>query len=89
MPRTKTLSVRAAHEDRPCPKMRTRAGPIDKETGRDKSMIYADQPVEVPNVRYYRRRIIKGDLVEVREAASVPVPTKSRKPSKSKSDAEE
>jgi hypothetical protein len=28
-----------------------------------RDMIY-DDPVEVPNVRYYRRRIVAGDLVE-------------------------
>ena len=86
MPRQETLQVSAAHPDRPCPKMRTRAGPIDKETGRDRSMIYHDQVVEVPNVRFYRRRIIKGDLIEVNPTAVVP---KRKTKSKAKAEAEE
>lgn len=64
MARTKTLWVKAADPERPCPKLRTRRGPIDKKTGRDMSMIYFDEAVEVPNVRYYRQRIRKGDLAE-------------------------
>jgi hypothetical protein len=63
MPRTPKLFVRATHPDRPCPKIRTRCGPIID--GRDISMIYSDETVEVPNERFYRRRIIAGDLIEV------------------------
>ena len=35
---------------------------MDKKTGRDLTMIYHDVPEEVPNVRFYRRRLLKGDL---------------------------
>ncbi len=85
MPRPATLQVTAAHADRPCPKIRTRAGPIDKETGRDRSMIYHDEVIEVPNVRYYRRRIIKNDLVEAQPAAK----PKTKSKAKTKTEAEE
>ena len=36
---------------------------LDPATGRDATMIYADEVVEVPNLRYYRRRLAVGDLV--------------------------
>jgi hypothetical protein len=35
-------------------------------------MIYADEVIEVPNIRFYRRRIVKGDLVEARPAPALP-----------------
>jgi len=38
---------------------------IDPDTGKDRTLIYADTAVEVPLSRYYRRRITKGDLVVV------------------------
>ena len=79
----KTLKVKAAHADRPCPKIRTRRA-ISKTTGRDRTMIYADTPVEVPDVRFYRRRIIKGDLVlvdeEIIKTVSESAPLKADKP---------
>lgn len=34
-----------------------------------------DEPVEVPNVRYYRKRIKAGDLVEVQNLAVSPMRT--------------
>lgn len=41
---------------------------IDGATGRDVAMIYGDDVVEVPETRYYARRIQMGDLVVVTEA---------------------
>jgi len=41
---------------------------IDPSTGRDRTCIY-DTPVEVPDVRFYRRRIAKGDLKPVAKPA--------------------
>lgn len=81
----KTLLVKAASPDTPCPKIRT-ARLINRETGRDSTMIYHDEVCEVENVRYYRRRIAKGDLVEVKpEAKAVEVkPTASSKPAPKK-----
>lgn len=75
MPKTKTLLVRAKHADRPCPKLRKSVRP-NRHTGRDDTLIYHDETVEVPNERYYRRRIIKGDLVEV---DNKPAPAKAAK----------
>jgi hypothetical protein len=62
----KMMIVKAAHADRPCPKIRKQRL-ISSTTGRDRTMIYADTPVEVPDVLYYRRRVLKGDLVIVTE----------------------
>jgi hypothetical protein len=73
MPKTETLLVRAAHADRPCPKLRQRIV-IDKKTGRDKTMIYADHAEEVPNLRFYRQRIRKGDLILVERVDVSPTP---------------
>lgn len=66
---TTTLRVRAAHPDRPVfqPGMRRTIA----DDGREMSAIYADQVVEVPNERFYRRRIAVGDLVLVTEVAEV------------------
>jgi hypothetical protein len=61
-PRTPTLRVQAKRADRPVPKIRRRRD-IDRKTGRDRSLIYADAFVEVPNVRYYRRRCVTGELL--------------------------
>jgi hypothetical protein len=61
MSKPKTLKVRAAVEGRPCPKMRKRARP-NRKTGRDPTMIYHDEIVEVPNHSFYRRAIRRGDL---------------------------
>jgi len=44
----------------PCPMVR-KVRVIDRKTGRDHTMIY-DEPVDVPDVPYYRRRIRVGDL---------------------------
>lgn len=73
--KTKTLLVKAAHSDRPCPMVRTRRR-IDSDTGRDRTMIYADEAIEVPNIRFYRRRILKGDLIVA--TASRPQPAAPR-----------
>lgn len=70
MSRPKTLKVKAAHADRPVPKERMR--PTSVAEGRN-NMIRGEV-VEVPNTRYYRRRVVKGDLVEVGTAA-VPMPS--------------
>ena len=39
------------------------------ENGQDMTVIAGDVAVEVPNTRYYRRRIDKGDLIRVFETA--------------------
>lgn len=71
-----TIKVRAARADTPVP-MPRKARNIDKKTGRDLTLIYADAPVEVPNDAYYRRRIRKGDLVIVaEEKAARPAPAR-------------
>lgn len=77
-PKTKTLLVKAAHPDRPCPKMRTRVQ-VDRRTGRDTSLIYADLAEQVPNVRYYRQRVRKGDLVVVEAGDVSPTRSSSKK----------
>ncbi|KKL88047.1 hypothetical protein LCGC14_1928590 [marine sediment metagenome] len=60
----KTITVVAKHEDRPIRKpTRTHQLYFDKDNNRrDRSVIYHDTPTEVPNNRFYRRRILKGDL---------------------------
>lgn len=68
MPEPVMKTVVAASPDRPCPRRRTSVSP--SPGGRDSSLIYADTPVEVPvkfhpHARYYRRRLAKGDLIEV------------------------
>jgi len=47
------------------------------EDGNDITTI-GDKPVEVPNTRYYRRRIQVGDLVEVEIRQAVTEPTNLR-----------
>lgn len=59
MKRPATLLVRATSH--PCPMIRKRCR-YDPKTGRDSTMIYPDAPVEVPNVSFYRRAILRGDL---------------------------
>jgi len=83
MPKPETLLVRATHPDRPVPMMRKRVR-IDKETGRDKTMVYHDAPREVPNNSFYRRAIRRGDLEEVKASKSAPAP--KPKPSKDAKD---
>jgi hypothetical protein len=78
-PRTKTLTVRAAKADKPVPMARSRRH-LDSKTGRDRNKIYADTPVEVPNVRYYRRRVQTGELLLV----AAPVTPKASRPTKAK-----
>ena len=76
MTKPKTLRVRATHPDRPCPKMRKRARP-NRKTGRDPTMVYHDQPEEVPNHSFYRRAIRRGDLELVPETElTKPKPTR-------------
>jgi len=67
--RNETLHVRATSADRPCPMIRRRVK-IDRKTGRDSTMIYSDTPVEVPNVSFYRRAIVRGDLELVKKGTS-------------------
>lgn len=84
MSRPETLYVRAVHPEQPVPKVRTRVS-IDRETGRDRTMVYHDTPEEVPNTSFYRRAIRRGDLEEVpRAASSKPV---KAKPADAKKDA--
>lgn len=47
------------------------------ENGKDTTAI-GEEPVEVPNTRYYRRRIQVGDLVEVEVVAKIAEPTNMR-----------
>jgi hypothetical protein len=71
----KILRVKAAHADRPCPMWPRKVRTVyENETGetRDRTMIYADEVLEVPNIRFYRRRILKGDLIEVRQNPELP-----------------
>jgi hypothetical protein len=58
--------------------MRKRARP-DKKTGRDRTMVYADEKRAVPNNSFYRRAILRGDLKEV---TGVPTPAPTPKPAK-------
>lgn len=67
MSKKTTLTIRAAHADRPVPMERDQVKP-DKATGRDRTMVYHDTPVEVPNNAFYRRAIRRGDAVEVKPA---------------------
>ncbi len=65
----KTLIVRATDAAKPCPMYpRKRVRFYDHPSGerRDRTCIYADEEIEVANIRFYRRRIIKGDLEEVK-----------------------
>ena|GEM_PF-6309515 len=64
---SKTLWVVWGRPGVPCPMIR-KARRIDPSTGRDRTCIY-DTPVEVPDVRFYRRRIAKGDLKPVAKPA--------------------
>ncbi len=60
-----TLKVTAARAGVPCPKSpRPSVRMYMHENGerRDRTCIYHDEVVEVEDSRYYRRRIIKGDL---------------------------
>lgn len=77
MPRKTTLLVKAAHADRPCPKADGR-NVFDRKTGRNARFIYSDAPQEVPNIRFYRRRIAAGDLVEVTTLAPKASTTKAK-----------
>jgi hypothetical protein len=44
---------------------------LDPETGRDRNAIYVDDgPVEVDDSRYYRRRVMAGDLRVVDDATA-------------------
>lgn len=64
----KTLLVVATKH--PCPVEGRKRGRIDPKTGRDRDMIYPDEPREVPNTLFYRRRIRSVDLaiVEAKKA---------------------
>ena len=88
----KTLIVSARHADRPCPMYpRKLVRFYDHESGerRDRSCIYADEQIEVANIRFYRRRIIKGDLVEVKAAKPSRETKPKTEPKKLKSEASE
>lgn len=67
MKKPKTLFVTSASADRPCRKPtlthQMYKGPAGER--RDRSVMYADEVYEVPNDRFHRRRIAKGDLKEV------------------------
>ena len=45
-------------------------------------MIYSDEVVEVADIRYYRRRIVKGDLVKAKAKATAPPRAKPKTPVK-------
>lgn len=70
-PKTATLLVKAVKH--PCPMLRTRI--LTDKDGNDLTVIKSE-PVEVPNVRYYRRRVEAGDLELV---VSAPVAAKKVK----------
>lgn len=72
----KTLTVVWGREGVPCPKVRKQIR-IDAE-GVDRSCIYGE-PVEVPNTRYYRRRIAVGDLRVYTPPAKPKATPKARK----------
>lgn len=82
MKKTKTLTL-VARPGYPCPKegrprvqpyvytkaiAETKTSPAVPAVMRDRYCIYHDAPVTVPTSRYYRRRIIAGDLKEVKAA---------------------
>jgi hypothetical protein len=71
-PRTKTLTIRATDPAKPVPRQRTWRQ-LDK-AGKDVSVI-GTEPVEVPNNRYYRRRVITGEAKLVGPSAPTPTPT--------------
>jgi hypothetical protein len=64
MSKPETITVVATHEDRPVRKPTQLHQLYFGEDGkrRDRQSIYHDTPTEVPNNRFYRRRILKGDL---------------------------
>ncbi len=59
-----TWRVKAARPDVPV----WVEGKTLQHQGQPGSLITADEPVEVPNTRYYRRRLEAGDLVLVEES---------------------
>jgi hypothetical protein len=62
----KTLKVRGGKNGPTLKEKHQRS--VDPATGRDRNAIHDDDLVEVPNTRFYRRRVAAGDLVEVLEA---------------------
>jgi hypothetical protein len=74
-PRTPTLTIRSTDPAKPVPRQRTWRQ-LDK-AGKDVSVI-GTEPVEVPNNRYYRRRVTTGEAELV--GASAPKPETSEKP---------
>jgi hypothetical protein len=81
MSKRETLIIRATHPDRPVPMERDRVK-IDKATGRDRTMVYHDEPRTVPNNAFYRRAIRRGDAVEVRALTKPAKPADAAKPKK-------
>lgn len=63
------MRVKAGQQERPVMREGARRR-IDPDTQRDVAMIYADVAVEVPESRYYLRRIAMGDLVRVDDAVA-------------------
>lgn len=78
MPRAKTILVRARLEGVPVPMIRDRVKP-NKRTGRDDTMIYHDDPREVPNLSFYRRAMRRGDLEIAPISAAKKAPKKEGK----------
>jgi hypothetical protein len=70
-----TLKIRIARAHDPVRRPADEAGPrllTEQADGTflDSQLIYAGQVVDVPNTRYWRRRIVAGDVVEVTESPS-------------------
>lgn len=81
------ITVRAKDPAKPCPmEARKRVRLYEHAPGelRDRHSIYHDAPIEVPDSRYYRRRIAAGDLERVDARAPVERPPRSSSSSKPK-----
>lgn len=97
MKKPTTLFVSAASAERPCRKPTTThgmyKGPATEDAPhgerRDRSVMYADEVYEVPNDRFHRRRILKGDLKKVSGPAGPSYKPASKKPTKHANKTEE
>jgi hypothetical protein len=80
MTQKKTLLVSASTPGAPCPMYPRKVRLFRTESGemRDRSMIYHDEVVEVPNIRFYRRRIVKRDLVQSKAMKATPLRPKAK-----------
>lgn len=64
MPNVKMLKVRAADSSKP---VHRENGVREVDSQGNDLLTIKDQPVEVPDTHYYRKRLRLGDLVEVKE----------------------